>query len=136
MRIYFELHPLCIIFAHEIDKRMSKIYSFWDFVRRHKFIVVAVFFTVMIGFVDEDSFYNRYQRKMEINALRAEMNRYQNRYENDTRALNELQTSREAVIRVARELYFMKYPNEDVYVVMDTQGESEKTDTDAIALQN
>lgn len=115
---------------------MSKIYSFWDFVRRHKFIVVAVFFTVMIGFVDEDSFYNRYQRKMEINALRAEMNRYQNRYENDTRALNELQTSREAVIRVARELYFMKYPNEDVYVVMDTQGESEKTDTDAIALQN
>ncbi|MBQ7570966.1 MAG: septum formation initiator family protein [Bacteroidaceae bacterium] len=115
---------------------MSRIYSFWDFIRRHKFIVVAVFFTVMIGFVDEDSFYNRYLRNQEISALRAEMMRYQNRYENDTRALNDLQTSRDAVVRVAREQYFMKYPDEDVYVVMDAQKEPEKTETDETAVED
>lgn len=115
---------------------MSRIYSVWDFIRRHKFIVVAAFFIVMIGFVDEDSFYNRYQRKQEIAALRAEMNRYQNRYENDTKALNDLQSSREAVVRVAREEYFMKYPDEDIFVVMDAQKESENNETDETALQD
>jgi len=100
---------------------MSRIYSFWDFIRRHKFIVVAVFFAVMIGFVDEDSFYNRYLRNQEISALRA---------------LNDLQTSREAVVRVAREQYFMKYPDEDVYVVMDAQKEPEKTETDENAVED
>ena len=115
---------------------MNRIYSFWGLIRRHKYIVVASFFIVMIGFVDEDSFYNRYQRKQEISALRAEMNRYQNRYENDTRALKDLQSSREAVVRVAREQYFMKYPNEDVYVVMDTPTESENTETDETTLED
>ncbi len=115
---------------------MSRIYSFWGFIRRHKFIVVAVFFIAMIGFVDEDSFYNRYQRRMEINALRAEMNHYQNRYQNNTRELNDLQTNREAVVRVAREQYFMKYPDEDVYVVMDAQQETEKTETDETVVED
>lgn len=102
---------------------MSKIYSVWDFIRRHKYLVVVLFFGVMVGFVDENSFWERRQRIQEINALKTEMRGYQNQFERDTKALEALDNSKEEVVRVARERYLMKYPGEDIYVVMDTQEE-------------
>ena len=103
---------------------MSKIYSVWDFIRRHKYLVVVLFFAVMVGFVDENSFWERRQRIQEINALKAEMRGYQNQFDRDTKALEALDNNKEEVVRVARERYLMKYPDEDVYVVMDTQEEN------------
>ncbi len=99
---------------------MSSIHTVWGFVRRHKYFVVIMFFAIMVGFVDENSFWDRRQRIQEINALKAEMNNYQDQYNRDTKSLNELESSREAVVRVAREQYFMKYPDEDVFVFIDT----------------
>lgn len=98
---------------------MSKIQSVWMFIRRHKYIAVIVFFGIMVGFVDENSFYDRYQRIQEINALKAEMQSYQNQYNQNTHDLEELRAKPEAVVRVAREQYLMKYPKEDVYVFID-----------------
>ena len=91
----------------------------WGFIRRHKYFVVIAFFAVLVGFVDENSFYDRHLRLQEIAALKAEMQTYQARYERDTKALTELENSPEAVVRVAREEYLMKYPGEDIYVIMD-----------------
>ncbi|MBP1530769.1 MAG: septum formation initiator family protein [Bacteroidaceae bacterium] len=108
---------------------MSKIYSVWDFVRNHKYAMVIVFFTLMVGFVDENSFWQRKQRIEEIAALRSEMQGYRDAYDHDTRALEELEHSREAVIRIAREKYLMKQEGEDVYVLLAPQDkESEETD--------
>ena len=107
---------------------MSSIQTVWGFVRRHKYFVVIAFFAIMVGFVDENSFWDRHQRIQEINALKAEMTGYQNRFEQDTRALEELRKSPEAVVRVAREQYLMKYPKEDVYVFIDGISGEEKTE--------
>ena len=109
---------------------MSKTQSFLSILRRNKWWVVIIFFAAMIGFVDEDSMWHRYERLQEIAALRAEKQRFQNRYEQDTQALADLESNPEAVVRTAREQYFMKYSNEDVYVVMD-QGQSD-ADTEEI----
>lgn len=98
---------------------MSSIQTVWGFLWRHKYLVTITFFAVMVGFVDENSLWERRQRIQEINALRAEMRTYQNQYNEDTKALDELENNPEEVVRVARERYFMKYPDEDVYVVMD-----------------
>ena len=109
---------------------MSSIQTVWGFIRRYKYLVTIVFFAVVVGFVDENSFLDRHRRMQEINALHAEMRSYQNQYNEDTKALQELDNNPEAVVRVARERYFMKYPNEDVYVVMDEPGTESQTDTD------
>ena len=98
---------------------MSSIHTVWGFIRRHKYLVVLTFFIVMVGFVDDNSFWERRQRLQEINALKAEMREYQNKYNDDTKALEELSSNKEAVVRVAREQYFMKYPGEDVFVFLD-----------------
>ena len=100
---------------------MSSIQTVWGFISRHKYFVVIAFFAIMVGFVDENSFWDRHQRLQEIAALKAEKRSYQNMFEQDSRALQELETNPEAVVRVAREKYLMKYPSEDVYVFMDAQ---------------
>ena len=98
---------------------MSHIHSIWEFVIRKRCWVVVLFFAAMIGFVDENSLWDRHKRIQEIEALRMEKNGYENRYKEDTKALEELDANREAVVRLARERYLMKYPDEDVYVFMD-----------------
>ena len=114
---------------------MSSIHTVWGFIRRHKYLAVILFFALMVGFVDENSFWSRRQRLQEIDALKAEMREYQNRYDQDSKALDELEDNPEAVVRTAREQYFMKYPNEDVYVFLDeaqTQTVTEETANEAV----
>ncbi len=108
---------------------MSRIQNLFGFLKRHKYLVTIVFFAVLVGFVDENSFWDRRQRIQEINALETEMHAYQNKYTEDTKALEELQNSPEAVVRIAREEYFMKYPGEDVYVFMEKQPAVENEET-------
>ena len=98
---------------------MSSIQTVWGFIRRHKYFVVIAFFVAMLGFVDENSFWDRHLRLQEIAALKAEMRSYQHKFEEDSKALDELENNPEAVVRMAREKYLMKYPQEDVYVFLD-----------------
>ena len=102
---------------------MSKIYSVWDFIRNHKYLVVILFFGVIVGFADSNSFWFRYKRLQEISALKAEVQGYKNRFSEDTRRVEQLKSDPEAVKRVAREQYLMKYDNEDVFVFMNQNEE-------------
>jgi len=104
---------------------MSSIQTVWGFLRKYKYFVVLAFFAIVVGFVDEDSFWDRHVRLQEIELLKNEMQGYQDKYERDTKALQALENDPEAVVRVARERFFMKYPNEDVYVIMDNAEEGQ-----------
>ncbi|MDE5788709.1 MAG: septum formation initiator family protein [Bacteroidaceae bacterium] len=110
---------------------MSSIYTVLGFLRRHKYSVVVAFFLVVVGMVDENSLWERYKCRQEIARLKSEMREFRNRYEEDSRKLEELESNPEAVVRVAREQYLMKYPDEDVYVFVDEAPEkSDETPED------
>lgn len=47
---------------------------------------------------------------------------YMERIEEDSRKLNELKTSDENLEKFAREEYFMKKDNEDIYIIVDEDG--------------
>lgn len=96
---------------------MSKLRSFWNFVGRHKYFVAIVLFVVIVGFVDSNSFYNLYLQKQEIHRLQAEIQTYKDKYEKDTRTLKQLDANPSAIKKIARERYFMKRPNEDIYII-------------------
>ena len=61
----------------------------------------------------------------EINRLHEEIEQYRKEYEERTQRLNELTTNPEAIERIARERYFMKKPNEDIYV-FEEENKTEK----------
>lgn len=95
--------------------------------RRYKYGVLVALFVLVVGFLDENSFLNRYYHKMEIWELQEEIRNYTDRYNRDTEQLDRLNADPEAIVKVARERYYMKRDNEDVYVFMQ-QAEDDTND--------
>lgn len=98
---------------------MSRLLTLWNFIRRYKYLVALVVFLLIIGVLDENSLYTRYQRRVEISNLKREINKYQLQYEAETAQLQALENDPAAVERMARERYLMKRPNEDVFVFVN-----------------
>lgn len=73
-------------------------------------------FAVFVGFFDQNSLLRRAGYMREESRLRDEIERYRTEYEENTARLNELKADSGAIERIAREKYFMKRPDEDIYV--------------------
>ena len=95
---------------------MSKLITVWKYIRQHKYLITIAAFLVIIVFLDENSLIQRQKHQQEINTLKAEIERYRQQFEEDTRKLKELTSNPEAMEKIAREKYLMKKPNEDVFI--------------------
>lgn len=96
---------------------MGKLYDILSYIRRHKYTFAVCLFVVLIGFVDENSLWNRHEHKAQIRLLQSEIEKYNEMYARDTRYLQELNGNIEVLSEVARERYFMKTEDEDVFVI-------------------
>lgn len=85
----------------------------------HKYLWTILFFVLVVGFFDPNSFWHRYELHHENQQLRDQINELEERYQADTRELREIETSPEAVERVARVNLYMRTADEDVYVIED-----------------
>lgn len=95
---------------------MRRFHSLFDFIGRYKYVVVSAIIVMIVGFVDDNSCYNRYLRLQEIATLEEEIDMYRSLYEEDTQRLNALEVY-DNVERLAREKYLMKRDNEDVFII-------------------
>lgn len=84
---------------------------------RHKYVWTIILFLVFVGFVDENSFWNRYKLVADNEETTTEIEQYEKRYERDQTKLRQLKSDPQALIRVAREEHQMKSPDEDVYYI-------------------
>lgn len=100
---------------------MSKLFTIWEFMGKHKYWIAILVFGVIIGFLDENSMLRRFGYAREIIRLQDEIEEYRTEYEENTQRLNELTTNPEAIEQIAREKYLMKKPNEDIYVFDDKE---------------
>lgn len=82
-----------------------------------KYLWVILFFVLVVGFLDPNSFWHRYELHSQNEELRREIKAFEDQYNADTHELQEIETNPEAVERVARVNLYMKTPNEDVYVI-------------------
>ena len=90
------------------NKYLSRINAYW--------LVTIVFFALTFVMGDS-SLYKRYTYDEKIRSLEKEIKHYQKEIEIDSKKLNDLHTDKEGLERFAREEYFMKKPNEDVYII-------------------
>ena len=90
------------------NKYLSRINAYW--------LGTIVFFaqTFVMG---DSSLYKRYTYDEKIRSLEKEIKHYQKEIEINSKKLNDLHTDKEGLERFAREEYFMKKPNEDVYII-------------------
>ena len=90
------------------NKHLSGINAYW--------LVTIVFFALTFVMGDS-SLYKRYTYDEKIRSLEKEIKHYQKEIEINSKKLNDLHTDKEGLERFAREEYFMKNPNEDVYII-------------------
>ena len=95
---------------------MNSFSSFWDYLGKKKYVIIFLLFFVHIVFLDEHNIIKRFQRKTEIIELRKEIKYYENEYNEATKKLEEITSNSEYLEKIARERYFMKKDNEDIYV--------------------
>ncbi len=100
---------------------MSRLKKIFGFFAAHKYVTTLAVFLCLIGFLDTNSLYVRYQLYMEERDLQSQIDAYNDQFNRDTKLYKELQSDPNAVVRVARERYYMKKPNEDIYVFEDSQ---------------
>lgn len=110
---------------------MSHFHSFVEILGKYKYVVVLLIIILIVGFVDENSYWNRHARNIEIQKLREEISLYQNQYDEDTRKLKALDKY-ENVERLAREKYLMKRDDEDVFIIQYELDEDSVSSSDDV----
>ena len=93
-------------------------------VKALKYIVVTLIGIILIGFVDENSVWHHMSNRQKISDLQEEIDRYTIQNKNDQAQIKMLDSNPKAIKKIARERYFMKADDEDIFVLSD----DEKTD--------
>lgn len=90
------------------QKYLSRINAYW---------LVTIGFLILTFTAGDSNLYKRYTYDEKIRSLEKEIKHYQEEIEINSRKLHDLRTDKEGLERFAREEYFMKRANEDVFII-------------------
>lgn len=95
----------------------NKLNILWNFILHYKYFLVIMVCTLLIGVVGEDSVLKRVRLELQIEDLKKEIKKYEDQHAADSKQLQEIRRSPKAIERIARERYFMKADDEDIFVL-------------------
>ena len=107
----------------------------WLFIKAStwlKYTAVAVFAVIFIGFVDENSVLSHFRNEQTINDLEEEIQKYEAEHKQNQQRIRELDRDPKAIEKIARERYFMKHDDEDIFILSDDleeEGDKEEHNT-------
>lgn len=109
-----------------MSKRLGII---WNYLAHYKYLIVIVVGVLVVGVIDDNSIRQHIRYQIQIAGLRSEIDKYNAQLEKDTRLLKEMRKGPQIFGKIARERYFMKADNEDIFVLSsDIPDEPEEED--------
>lgn len=96
---------------------MKKLKTFFALLDHYKYAITIVIGVAVVGFIDDNSIMRRVQLDMQMSDLQEEIDRYNAINAEASRQLDALKHDPKAYGRIARERYFMKADNEDIFVL-------------------
>ena len=87
--------------------------------RVNTYVVVVAFFLFITFVVGDSNLYKRYTYDEKIRRLEREIRHYKKEIETDRKKLDDIRTNREGLERYARDEFYMKRANEDVFIIED-----------------
>lgn len=93
---------------------------------KNKYFLLSIAFVVWMLFFDRNDLASQYTYRTQVNKLEDEKDFYKEQISQVEKDLQELNSNQEKLEKFARERYFMKKDNEDVYVIIDNLPEKEK----------
>ena len=104
---------------------IKKIFSKLPRLHSVKYILALIVATVLIGFGGGNSLWAHFGYMSRIGELNNEIDQYDGQYRRDQAQIRELKANPKSMERIARELYYMKAADEDIFVLSDDQKEEE-----------
>ncbi|MBO4721279.1 MAG: septum formation initiator family protein [Prevotella sp.] len=86
-----------------------------------KYTVVVLLGVLVVGFLDENSIWNHFKNQRRISELEEEIGKYNAAFERDQSQIRQMNKDPKAMEKIARERYFMKADDEDIYVLSDDE---------------
>lgn len=113
----------------------SKLSTAIGFIAHYKYLITIVIGIVVVGFVDDNSFLQRVKYDIQIGQLKDEIQKYNAMTESANDELREINHNPNAIEKIARERYFMKADDEDIFVLSTDQqnGNDNLSETDETA---
>ena len=84
-----------------------------------KYAVVCLFGVLIVGFLDENSVMSHMKNRQRISELEEEIEKYNADFRRDQAQIRQLDRDPKAMEKIARERYFMKADDEDIFVLSD-----------------
>jgi cell division protein FtsB len=88
---------------------------------QNKYFMCTLAFVVWMLFFDRNDMLSQYEYRSEVNKLEAEKDFYETETAHVKKDLTELTTNLNTAEKFAREKYYMKKDNEDVFVIVKEQ---------------
>jgi cell division protein FtsB len=112
---------------NRLKKILGKLYrSPWL-----KYGIVTVLAVLLIGFIDENSAWHHFKNQQIIEELEQDIQRQKNQYNHDNAQIKKLNSDPKAIEKIARERYFMKTDDEDIFVFSEDQPQTISSDNEA-----
>lgn len=84
-----------------------------------KYVVVCIGGIAFVGFIGENSYWSHLQNRQRIKELTEEKDVYDAANRRDRALIRELERDPKAMEKIARERYFMKADDEDIFILSD-----------------
>lgn len=95
-------------------EQMNRLFEIF----RNKYFLSTAAFAVWMLFFDKNDMLSQYEFRTEVNKLQQEKDFYEKEIADVKKNLDELNTNLNTAEKFAREKYFMKKDNEDVFVII------------------
>ena len=94
-------------------RAVRKIFS----ILSNKYVIALAIFAVIILFTDHNNLFEQWDRKQELKKLQSKKTYYEEEIEKTKRKLADLSNNAAALEKFAREKFYMKRGNEDIFVI-------------------
>ena len=94
-----------------------------------KYAVVCIVGALLVGFLDDNSIWSHFKNTQRIEELSREKDKYNEDFERDQAQIRELNKNPKAMEKIARERYYMKADDEDIFVLSDDEREAKPLET-------
>ncbi|MCF0192627.1 MAG: septum formation initiator family protein [Prevotella sp.] len=95
---------------------MTFINKILRFAGHNKYWLVLFLGVLIVGFTGDNSVLTHWKYQKEIDGLEEEIAAFNKQYEEDQDLIKQIQTNPHAIAKIAREQYFMKADDEDIFV--------------------
>lgn len=106
---------------------MTFLNKIWDFIEHNKYWIVVFFGIMIVGFTGDNSVFKHWSLLKDIEHLENEITTFNKQYDDDQNTIKQVQTNPHAITKIAREQYYMKADDEDIFVFQsDVNNEAAK----------